>query len=303
MSGKKTNITLVSMTGYGRGNQSIGDRELAIEIKTVNHKGLEIVVRSPVDFVSLENQIIKYAGQYLRRGRVEIYIGFNSPMSQPETRIELDEAVAKQYYRFVQGLAAQLHVPLEITIGQLLALPGILKTQGNGSPVAVSWEMIQPALENALQSLLAMRKTEGEELQKDIVARINAVGQNVKKIHKFIPQAIKSRQAKLKENIKALFERNEFKLDSNQVAAAAITLLDQCDVTEELVRVDSHLAQFHETVNSDDAAGRRLDFILQELFREFTTIGSKTNDADIGRLVVDIKTDLDKIKQQVANIE
>ncbi len=303
MSGKKTNITLVSMTGYGRGNQSIGDRELAIEIKTVNHKGLEIVVRSPVDFVLLENQIIKYAGQYLRRGRVEIYIGFNSPMSQPETRIELDEAVAKQYYRFVQGLAAQLHVPLEITIGQLLALPGILKTQGNGSPVAVSWEMIQPALENALQSLLAMRKTEGEELQKDIVARINAVGQNVKKIHKFIPQAIKSRQAKLKENIKALFERNEFKLDSNQVAAAAITLLDQCDVTEELVRVDSHLAQFHETVNSDDAAGRRLDFILQELFREFTTIGSKTNDADIGRLVVDIKTDLDKIKQQVANIE
>src|SRR5208283_4046390 len=120
MSGKKTNITLVSMTGYGRGNQSIGDRELGIEIKTVNSKGLEIVVRSPGDFVSLENQIIKYAGQYLRRGRVEIYIGFNSPKNQPETHIELDEAVAKQYYRFVQGLAAQLHIPLEITIGQLL---------------------------------------------------------------------------------------------------------------------------------------------------------------------------------------
>lgn len=303
MSGKKTNVTLVSMTGYGRGTISVGDRELTIEIKTVNHKGLEIVVRSPSDFACLENQIIKHAGQYLRRGRVELFIGFITPTNQTETSVELDHQLAKQYFRSLQGLAAQLQISPEITIGQLFALPGILKTQTNGAKIPVSWEMIQPALESALNSLTAMRKTEGEELQKDILARINTVEQNVKKIHKFVPQAIKTRQMKLKENVKALFERNEFKIEPNQVFAAAITLLDQCDITEELVRVDSHLAQFHETVISDDAAGRRLDFILQELFREFTTIGSKTNHAEIGRLVVDIKTDLDKIKQQIANIE
>ena len=293
----------VSMTGYGRASQSIGDRELTIELKTVNHKGMEIVVRAPMDFAPLENKIIKYIGQFVRRGRADVFVGFTQSNSQPESNIELDDALAKHYCHTIRELASQLNISNEITIGQLINLPGVIKTQSSSSKYPASWELIQPILNQAVNALMSMRKTEGKELQKDIMARIKNVEQNVKKIHKLIPQAIKTRQTKLKENISILFEKQDVKIDPNQVAAAAITLLDQCDVTEELVRVDSHLAQFHDTAKSGDSAGRRLDFILQELFREFTTIGSKTNHADIGRLVVDIKTDLDKIKQQIANIE
>ncbi|MCX7919839.1 MAG: YicC family protein [bacterium] len=294
-----------SMTGYGRANGHINNCEIQVDLKSVNHKGLEISVHAPKELAELEATIYSYLAKQIQRGRLDMYITVTSPPAASQPNVMVDTELARYYLNSLQQLARDLQIADEIKLAELVSLPGVIRLETRNQVSidsdTISWENLEPIIAVAVAELTAVREREGDSLAEDIYSRLTQIEFDVEKIKKLVPEVVNTYQQRLRARLATLIENQE--IDPIRIAQEIALLAERSDITEELVRIESHLDQFRNTMESDGAIGRRLDFILQELFREVSTAGAKANHSGIAELIVDIKTELDKVKQQIQNIE
>lgn len=289
-----------SMTGFGRGSANTETWNATVETSSVNRKQAEVVVQAPRELAGLEARIRKAALAVVSRGRVQVAINLERAEGA-SSAIQVDKALAKAFHDAFSELGKTIGHPLLPTASDYLRQPGILNTGGSRIDEDDAWAAIEPALNQALAGLAAMRQTEGSHLKADFLARLGTLDGFAAKIAASAPDRL-TRQREL------LFKRLRdagLELDpaDERVLKELALFADRCDVSEELTRLDSHFAKFHEYLDAGGPQGRALDFLCQELFREFNTIGSKANDAGIAQTIVEAKTELEKIREQVQNVE
>lgn len=290
------------MTGFGRGTHTTDQWLASVEASSINRKQLEIVANLPRPLQSLESRIRQATLPHVSRGRVQLAIRLESPEGSDSTQIRINPALAKSFESAFSDLSLIIGRQLLPTASDYARQDGILEI---GDPEQIdpeaAWEAIGPALESAITNLNEMRATEGKHLQKDFLNRIG----NLKAFTGRIAEQAPFRPERQRELLqKRLSDMGiGFEDGDDRLAKELAVFADRCDISEELTRLDSHFVKFHEYLDSAEASGRSLDFLCQELFREFNTIGSKANDALIAQTVVEAKTELEKIREQVQNIE
>ncbi len=289
-----------SMTGFGRGSAATERWQATVEITAVNRKQAEIVVMAPRDLHELEARIRKTALAVVSRGRIQISVTVERPQGAL-ANFQIDAALARGFAAAFEELGKVVGYAVQPTAGDFLRQPGIIAAGDSGMDAEDVWGAIEPALRDALAQLTTMREREGRDLKEDFLARLQILGGHAKKIGAEAP-ARPPRQRDLL--MKRLREAGlELDLADERIAKEIALFADRCDISEELTRLDSHFAKFHEYLRSADPAGRALDFLCQEIGREFNTIGAKANDAAIAQTVVEAKTELEKIREQAQNVE
>jgi uncharacterized protein (TIGR00255 family) len=291
---------LMSMTGYGKSEENTLVGKIAVELRSVNHRYSELSVKIPRQFLSIENEIRKRVSERFRRGKIDIYIQFDQS-SEGVTPPQANLPLAKAYYDIFTKMGNELGLQEPVSLAQVLAQKDVLSYQ----EVSLDLDQVVPALYSALagalESLESMRRKEGESLDSEIRGRVESVITLVEKVASFAPAAVSANAARLRERIDRFM--GETQIDESRIAQEVAMLADRMDITEELVRLRSHFKQFFSVISLSEPVGRKLDFLLQEINREVNTIGSKANDADIAALVVEMKSELEKVREQVQNIE
>lgn len=290
-----------SMTGFGRGEFSDGIHTFNIEIKTVNHRYNDIVVKMPKHLSYLEESIKKYIKKDISRGRVEVYINIEYEKESP-VDVSVDLSLAKSYKSALEALLEDLNIEHKIGLEDILTLDDIVKTERKEIDEDIVWDCLSKALDMALENVKAMRIEEGIALKKDIQCQLKNMDSIILEIEKRASFIVEEYRDKLKERIRELIDE-EHALDEDRLNYEVVLFADKSDINEEVVRFKSHIKQFFESLESDEPIGRKLDFIIQEMNREINTIGSKASDLIVTNYVVDIKSELEKIREQVQNIE
>jgi len=291
-----------SMTGYGRAESIIDDKKVSIEIKSLNHRFLEIFVRLPGVFSPLEPEVKRKVTDRFARGRIEVSIRRDAEQSaNAEGRLELNMPLIRNYYSMLSSLKQELQLKDEINLDLLLGIKDAVTVAETEIDLAHVWENLQKILEEAMDSLESMRAQEGEIIGKDLQGRIGLLESFLKRIGNKAPQVVSEYQKRLSERVKDLM--GNFPVDEVRIAQEVAIMAERSDITEEIVRFQSHLIQMDSIMKSNEAVGRKIDFLLQEMNREANTIGSKSPDAEISQIVVDIKTELSRLREQVQNIE
>lgn len=291
---------LESMTGFGRGEHSQAGYTAIAEIRSVNNRYLEISYRLPQNLQHLEVTFKEQIQKYLERGKVNVTIQLEAS-GDDVSGLELDSAKVTAYKNLLHELAEQSGLSTTITLDQLIGFKDIFKTKELGeNDIAFFTEISAKALGKALEEIKHMRVREGEILQKDLAERIRLIKEGFEKVQKLADGRIPESRDKLKERIAQLIEKED--VDSERLELEIVILADKMDISEEIVRMNSHLDYFLENLNEDKSTGRKLNFLLQEMHREANTIGSKANNAGIAHEVVSIKELLENIREQVQNI-
>ena len=292
---------LISMTGYGRAECQKDDYTYLAEIRSVNNRFIEINTRLPKAHMDLEQPLKKLIKSYCSRGSINLSISIgNSNENTGEWEVKPNLPLAAQYVTALQQIRDSLKLEGKIDLKSVVGIRDIVKLE----PLAIdpaNHELILNIATEALDSLQKMRKEEGINLQKDLEQRIDAIENHAAEIESWHPEVVKEYQNKLKERIKSLNEGMES--DETRIAQETALLADRCDITEEITRLKSHLNQFRNYVNTNEPIGRKLEFITQEINREVNTIGSKSSNIKISNRVIEIKSELEKIREQVQNIE
>ncbi|MES2475393.1 MAG: YicC/YloC family endoribonuclease [Verrucomicrobiota bacterium] len=288
------------MTGFGRGFSATEDWQATVEISAVNRKQAEVVVQSPREVNELEPRIRKAVLAVVSRGRIQISLTLERPQGAA-AEFKVDPALARAFSKAFGELGRTVGYPVLPVAADFLRQPGIINTGAAEINLESAWEAIEPALQDALSQLAAMRSSEGQHLKEDFLARLATLDSHASTIRSDAPgRPIRQRELLTKRLRDAGLDLDP--ADERVVKEIAL-FADRCDVSEELTRLDSHFAKFRDYLNAPEPAGRALDFLCQELFREFNTIGSKANDASIAQTVVEAKTELEKIREQVQNVE
>ena len=289
-----------SMTGYGRGESSRGGVKFTVEISTVNRKQAELSVYLPRELDSLESKVRDEINANISRGRIVAKVQFNAT-SAVKSQVRIDRPLAKQYAREYRALAKELKLDGKMSLDAVLRAPGVLQNSDESLDVESLWKPLRMAVRSALGELLAMRAKEGANLKKDLKKRVSALQKAVKTVSKQAPKTASRHRETLMERLKQA--GLELKLDDERVLKEVALYADRIDITEELTRLESHFDQFADYAQSTSPVGRTLDFLSQEMNREVNTIGSKANDPQISRLVVLMKSELEKFREQVQNVE
>lgn len=288
-----------SMTGFGRGKYEKDLREYIVEIKSVNHKYNDIAIKMPRNITYLEEKVKKEIGKAITRGKVDVYVSFinNSNIGR---EVKINSELAKMYINELRKISEETKIQDNINVIDIAKMPDVLTIQ-NDEDEELIWSELQVALTDAIQGFVAMRLAEGEKIQKDLLRRINSISENVNKICEFSTRLVDDYVVKLTNRVKEYLHTNV--VDENRLAQEIVIFADKCSVEEEITRLKSHSNQFIELINTNGAIGKKIDFLLQEMNREINTIGSKANCLDITNLVVEVKTELEDIREQVQNIE
>ncbi|MCL1975446.1 MAG: YicC family protein [Firmicutes bacterium] len=289
-----------SMTGYGLGEAQSVNYSIVVEMRSVNHRYLEISLRLPRQLNMLEDALKKMIQTKLSRGKVDVYLALER-FGGKKIDLILDKELAFAYYNSLIQLSELTGVPHLAQAEKLADFPGVLTQETGEDDLDEITVLSETALAKALTSLIEMRDREGYMLKEDILARMQHVSVLLCSIKEAVPQLLAEQQAKLRKRIEELLE--DIKVDEARLANEIAFLVDRTDISEELTRLASHCQQFIETSELPEAMGRRLDFLVQELNREVNTIGSKSNTLIIGNLVIEMKNALEKIREQVQNIE
>jgi len=289
-----------SMTGYGRGEIDHGGVKFSVELNSVNRKQSDIVINLPRDFAGLEPRIRQTINEKLSRGRTSVAVVCQEGMNGAR-KLALDTALARSYHEAMCTLQKELGAPGEITIGTILQAPGVMRFSESALDSEEAWPSLERALGTALAELIKMREREGKHLAKDLIHRLKVIRREIKTIRVLFPEVVKKYRA-------ALFDRIEkagleLALDDERLLKEVSIFADRSDVSEELTRLESHLAQFAHHLRKNEPVGRTLEFITQEIFRELNTLGAKSNDAVISQHVVACKAELEKIREQIQNLE
>lgn len=289
-----------SMTGFGRGEIKGLGYSFSLEMKSVNHRYLEILVKTPRNFSVFEDRIRKVIQNTVQRGRLEVYINVKET-EEKKRMVKLDKELALSYDNSLKELAQVLDSGYKTDIYRLASLPDVMIVEEEEVDIEALWLILEKALNDALENLIQMRKDEGLRLTRDLDKRLEVLQKQFKEVGERAPQIVTEYSERLKEKLALLL--NDSTIDENRLAMEVMIFADRASIDEELVRLDSHLEQFEQTLLSSDPIGRKLDFLVQELNREINTIGSKANDLVISRIVVEGKSELEKIREQIQNIE
>lgn len=289
-----------SMTGYGRGEWQGEGRRVEVEVKSFNHRYLDISLRLPRRLASLESQVRNFIKQRLSRGRVEFFVQVDNS-SLPEQKLELDVALAKDLHFALKSLKEVLGIPGEIRIETMANFKDIFGHKEVEIDLEKEWAFLQGALEGALNGLEKMRSQEGLTLREDFLCRLQTIEEMIGAIEEKAPGVLRASHDRLAERVREL--SGAISIDEGRLAQEVAYLAERSDITEELVRIRSHLNQFREMLDRPEPMGRKLEFLLQEINREANTIGSKASDAGMAQVIVGVKSELEKMREQVQNVE
>lgn len=289
-----------SMTGYGRGEKSAEDCHIVVELKTLNHRSLDVVLRVPKEFFVFEDKIRRYCQENISRGRVEVYIS-REFVEQSAKKVVVDEELAASYFQALQKIKKLFALEDGLTAKDLADFPEVLHVEKKEVDNEKMWEVVEEALKSAIAQLITQREEEGTRLEADIGLKLGRINELAETLKERAPRIVEEYRQKLDTRLKELFGGNDY--DEQRFFMEVSLYAEKCNIDEELVRLDSHIKTFNQDLNSDAVVGRKLDFILQEINREINTMSAKSNDAEISHLVVEIKSEVDKIREQVQNIE
>lgn len=288
-----------SMTGFGRANLESNGKNYIIEIKTVNNKYSDITVKSPKRLSFMEDKIRKQVANRITRGKVEVSVSFFD-FSNKSKNVVLNKEIAKEYIKQLREIADENNLSENISVVEIAKLPDILNSIDSDNDEEIKSEALQ-CLNMALDSLIEMRKSEGENIKQDLLARIERVKNLVDRITANSKGIVEEYVSKLEKRVKEILKNDV--VDENRIAQEAVIYADKTSIEEELTRLNSHIVQFKELVNSDGPVGKKLDFMIQEMNRETNTIGSKAGSGEITKAVIDLKVELEDIREQIQNIE
>ncbi len=286
-----------SMTGYGRGDAIAAGMRCVVECASVNRKGIEVACQLPRELAALETAIREVVSKRVARGRVNVGVTFTTTEAAAAT--EIDHAFARALLRDIHKLQRDLALGGEVDVNTLLAAPGVIRT---AQKAAGDYEpLLTRALGAALSAMIAMRAREGRQLRRDLEKRLATLRKNRARMARLAPEIV----TRYRQELRARLARADLDLplDDIRLTTEIALFAERCDVSEELTRLDSHFAQFAEKFDLAEPTGRAMEFLTQEIYRELNTLGSKAGDSALTRLVVDSKVELDKIREQVLNVE
>ena len=291
----------ISMTGFGRGEYKDDNYYFLAECKTINHKYCDINIRLPRKISFLEDKARNFVKNHIKRGRVDIYIKLDL-LGSEDVNLKFDEALASQYVNILKEIRDKYDLVDDISVMNIAKFPEIIKTEEKEEDEDLLWSMLSKALEQTLTNLMEMRSEEGKILANDILERCELLRNIIEEIEKHSYTVVLDYKEKLNNRISEILE-NPSLVDENRLAQEVAIYADKSSITEEIVRFKSHIEQLKSTIVKNESIGRKIDFLIQEMNRETNTIGSKSYDLNITNLVVEIKSELEKIREQIQNIE
>ena len=288
------------MTGYGRGETSGEGRKWIVELKSVNHRFLDIAIKMPRNMTLLEERIRGEIKKKVSRGRIDVYIKIQDEGEQ-KRQVKLDKELSKAYYSALEEISDMLSITKEIRAIDVANMPEVLGIEEPEDDLDLYWLLLQNSLNHALEQMVEMREKEGLELYNDLIEKTGFIDSSCQQLKEKGSKVIEEYQEKLSKKLKEVLDGWE--VDNTRLLTEVAIMADKMSVDEEIVRLESHLKQFNKELLSHEAVGRKLDFLIQELNREVNTIGSKSNNYDISNLVIELKTSVEKMREQVQNIE
>ena len=288
-----------SMTGYGRAKSQMEGREIQVEIKSVNHRFLEYAARLPKACGYLEEPLKKLVQSAVSRGKTEV--GVTIAAAEDGMEVEVNQSLAEEYVGSLRKLGEQLGLKDDLSLSALIQLPDLFTVRKKEVDEEALKNAVVEAAGLALESFNAMRETEGARLKEDVLSRLNTIEANVGKVEERSPQTVEEYRARLMSKLKEILGGAQ--VDEQRVVMEAAIVADKLAVDEETVRLRSHIQQMRSILELPEPVGRKLDFLVQEMNREANTIGSKAQDVTIARIVVEIKSEIEKIREQIQNIE
>jgi uncharacterized protein (TIGR00255 family) len=289
-----------SMTGYGRGVVDHNGVKFSVELNSVNRKQSDIVINLPRDLAELEPRIRQTINENISRGRTNAVVTYHGGQNGVR-KLAFDTELARSYHEAMRDLQKELNAPGEITIDTILQAPGVMRVPEEAIKAEEAWPAIERALRAGLAELIKMREREGKHLAKDLIRRLKAMRKQLKEIRALHPEVVKKYRTALLDRIQKA--GLPITSDDERIVREVSFFADRADVSEELTRLESHLAQFAHHLRKNEPVGRTLEFITQEIFRELNTLGAKANDAAISQRVVASKSELEKIREQIQNLE
>ncbi len=289
------------MTGFGRCEVSEGDRKFTVEMKGVNHRYLDANIRMPKKLNFFESAIRTVLKQYVTRGKVDIFITYED-LTENQVALKYNESLAKEYLDAFKKMEETFGLENDIRVSTVSRCPEVLTMEEQSADEDELWKGLKKALEGALKQFVETRGIEGENLKNDIIAKLDGMSEKVACIEVRSPEIVAEYRAKLEEKVKELLADTQ--MDEGRIAAEVVIFADKICTDEEVVRLKSHIAHMKETfATEENGIGRKLDFIAQEMNREANTILSKANDIEVSNYAIDLKTEIEKVREQIQNIE
>jgi uncharacterized protein (TIGR00255 family) len=288
------------MTGYGRSQKILHGRDITVEIRSVNHRYYEYSSRIPRTYSYIDDKLKTLLKSGISRGKVEVAVTINNIESK-DTEIALNKGVAEGYVRALRSVADELQLKDDLSLSKLIKLPDVFCVQKTPDNEEEIWNDVAETASEALDKFVSMRELEGERLKSDILAKADLILTKVGMIEELSPQTVENYRNRLYQKLQEVLEGKD--IDEQRIVTEAALFSEKIAVDEETVRLRSHISQLKTMLDSDETIGRKLDFIVQEMNRETNTIGSKAQDISITRIVVDVKAEIEKIREQIQNIE
>jgi uncharacterized protein (TIGR00255 family) len=291
---------LKSMTGFGRGEGETTLGKVFVETRSVNHRYCDINIKLPKRLTPFETRIKEIIRDQVSRGRIDIFLKLEN-LGEENVQLSVDLHLAEKYYQALQSLKESLHLKDKITLELIAGAKDVITVKEETGDLEPFWQEVLPILKRSFQDLDNMKRSEGGTLAKDLHQRLERIAQQLEEIKHLFPSRLEAYQNRLHERVRSLLGGIDVDLSRFQQEVAL--LAERTDITEEIVRAGSHLSQFVTLLKAEEPVGRKMDFLLQEIHREVNTVSAKTNDAGISQRVVEIKAELEKIREQVQNIE
>ena len=289
-----------SMTGYGRCSETVENMEITAEIKAVNHRYFEFSSRVPRQFGFLDEKIKQYVKDRVNRGKTEVYISINM-LDNSAVSVEVNQPLAAAYVEALRELKETYSLEGDVKPTDIARFPDVLNTRKEEQDEEAIFESVKTVLSKAVDAFIAMRKVEGEKLRDDIVSRCDTILSYVSEVEEKSKQSVVTYRDRLEEKMRELL--GDVKIDEQRLLTETAIFADKIAVDEETVRLKSHIEQLKNMVESNEPVGRKIDFLVQEMNREANTTGSKCSDIEITKIVVEIKSEIEKIREQIQNIE
>jgi uncharacterized protein (TIGR00255 family) len=291
---------LKSMTGFGRGEGDTTLGKVVVESRSVNHRYCDINIKLPKRLSLFENRIKEIIRSQVSRGRVDVSLRLDN-FGEEKVQLSVDLDLAEQYYRVLHDLKERLRLKDEITLNLLAGAKDLITAKEELGDMEPYWQEILPVLRQSLKNMDDMKRIEGESLTKDLKQRLGHIAEQLEAIKQQYPLRLRAFLTRLQDRLRSLLEGME--TDPSRFQQEVALLAERTDITEEIVRAESHLVQFRSLLEGNEPVGRKMDFLLQEIHREVNTVSAKANDAEISQRVVEIKSELEKIREQVQNVE
>lgn len=291
---------IYSMTGFGRGRFVNDERSIAIEIKAVNHRFLDLTVKTPRTLSFVEDKIKAVVQDRIQRGKVDVFVTYTQ-YQKPGSKVNVDEKLAKEYSEALKKIAAGLGLSEDVSVTRIASFPDVLSVYEDDIDEELVWSQVKDALDKAIDNFTNMRAVEGENLKNNLLGMAQNIENSMKVVKEQAPKVPLEYKAKLEQRIANILQSDA--VDPTRLAQEVAFFADKCSIDEEITRMGSHIGQMRDILNGGGAVGRKLDFLVQEMNREANTMGSKANNIILTNTVLEMKSEIEKIREQIQNIE